>query len=316
MRSVLPSTVAAVLASVLCAGFAHGQQPVPLTKQQCIDADADAQSLRMAGQLREARERLSTCASAECPQMVRDDCNQRMDEVQRATPTIVFSAKDASGQDVVDVKVTVDGQPFADRLDGTALAANPGPHKYVFHFATGADVERSLVLREGEKDRRETIVAAPAAATAVPVVPPEGSAVPATPSPSTPVGSPATEQPAPAGMSKRRLVGWVVGGVGVAGVLVGGVAGLLSFTSWNASKNDCTASTVGKCPNHAQAVLDHDTAVSDATVSTVAFGVGLAALAAGAVILFTAPAEPAATSLQVTPLVGPASGGLLVRGAF
>ena len=239
--------------------------------------------------------------------MVRDDCTQRMDEVVRAMPTIVFTAKDATGQDVVDVKVTVDGKPFADRLDGTALPASPGVHKFVFHFAAGADVERSFVLSEGVKDRHEAIVAPVAAPSpTLTTPPPVATPAPVLPEPSAPVGSPGAEQLPPTGMSKQRLIGWAVGGTGVAGVLA----------SWGISKSSCAGSSTQECPNHAQAVSQHDTAVTDATVSTIAFGVGVAGLAAGAVLLLTAPREASTTALDVTPLVGPSAGGFLVRGAF
>jgi hypothetical protein len=69
----------------------------PLTKAQCIAADTDAQTLRISGKLRAMREKLSVCADASCPGMVRDDCMQRTDELQRMQPTIVFEVKDSRG---------------------------------------------------------------------------------------------------------------------------------------------------------------------------------------------------------------------------
>ncbi|MGO9835169.1 MAG: hypothetical protein ACLP1X_13230, partial [Polyangiaceae bacterium] len=74
-------------------------------------------------------------------------------------------------------------------------------------------------------------------------------------------------------------------------------------------------------PNHAQAVSEHATAASDATVSTVAFVVGGAALATSVLLLVMAPKEspaPATTGsrLQVSPGVGPGGVSLSVLGAF
>jgi hypothetical protein len=44
-----------------------------------------------------------------------------MADLERAQPTVVFDVKDDAGNDLTDVKVTVDGNPLADKLTGTAL---------------------------------------------------------------------------------------------------------------------------------------------------------------------------------------------------
>jgi hypothetical protein len=60
--------------------------------------------------------------------MVRDDCTQRLDELNRQLPTIVFDGKDAAGGDVIAVSVTVDGRLLTERLDGAPLEVDPeGP---------------------------------------------------------------------------------------------------------------------------------------------------------------------------------------------
>ena len=72
-------------------------------------------------------------------------------------------------------------------------------------------------------------------------------------------------------------------------------------------KSHCSTSS---CSNPKQATEDYNTAKTDATASTVAFAAGGAFLAAGAVLWFTAP------SVQVTPVVGSRSGGIVVGGGF
>jgi hypothetical protein len=112
-------------------------------------------------------------------------------------------------------------------------------------------------------------------------------------------------------------VGLVVGGVGIAGLIGGGIFGALASSSWSSSKNECASPT--NCTNHAQAVSDHDSASSMATMSTVSFIVGGVAVAAGAVLFLTAPSSPSsapATGLVIVPGVGPGSGGLLLQGSF
>jgi hypothetical protein len=136
--------------------------------------------------------------------------------------------------------------------------------------------------------------------------PPEGSP-----------SAPATEVGA-GGWSTQKTLALVAGGVGVAGIAVGSVFGLMAHSSWSSSQSECSTSN---CPNRPQAVTDHDSATTSATISTVAFIAGAAALAGGAVLWFTAPrteSPPAATTgrVRVAPGVGPSSAGVLVMGVF
>jgi hypothetical protein len=143
------------------AGVAAADAPAApaaeVTKDQCVDANTKAQSLRRERKFRAAREQLSLCVDVHCPAMVRDDCAQRLDELERVQPTIVFDAKDGSGRDLSEVRVTIDGKPLADKLDGAALAVDPGAHSFTFEVVGQPVVTRNLVLKEGEKLRRERI---------------------------------------------------------------------------------------------------------------------------------------------------------------
>jgi hypothetical protein len=88
---------------------------------------------------------------------VRSECAKHLQEVNAAIPTIVFEAKDPAGNDLVDVKVSVDGKLLVERLDGTAIPLDPGPHKFTFASPSFGSVDKQLVLREGQKDRREQV---------------------------------------------------------------------------------------------------------------------------------------------------------------
>ena len=59
------------------------------TKLECIAANDAAQDLRRTGKLREAREKLALCVSTACPGPVREDCAQRLTEVDGVMPSIV-----------------------------------------------------------------------------------------------------------------------------------------------------------------------------------------------------------------------------------
>src|SRR5215469_5136429 len=113
-------------ASVVLLASLPASAEAEVTKDQCIDANASAQTLRKNGKFREAREQLHLCLDPHCPKLVSRDCATRLDELDLAQPTIVFDAKDRTGNDLGAVKVTVDGRPLVDKLDGTAVPVDPG----------------------------------------------------------------------------------------------------------------------------------------------------------------------------------------------
>lgn len=301
--------VAAAVALVAGAPRAHAE----VTKDQCIDANTQAQSLRRDGKFASARDKLQLCGDPKCPAIIRDDCTQRLDELDRAQPTIVFDAKDGDGHDLVAVQVTVDGQPLAARLEGRALRVDPGAHAFVFTVAGQPPVSQTFVIREGEKERHETIVIGAPTAPAAPVAAPPASAVPvAANPPNTP-----PEQPPSSGLGTQRLLGIGVAGMGVVGIGVGSVFGLLASSAWSSAKSACGGDTA-HCTNVSSANSYKSTTDTDGTISTVGFIAGGVLVAAGAVLFFTGgrhESAPAA-SLWVTPSVGPGQGGAVIRGTF
>ena len=274
-----------------------------LTKDQCVDANTSAQSLRREGKFGAAREQLTLCIDSRCPGIVRYDCTQRLDELERAQPTIVFDAKNVAGDDVVLVHVTVDGGALADILDGRALGVDPGPHVFTFETAGQPATTIRLVLKEGEKDRRERIVLG---------------------TPAEPSSVAAGAAPAATGASRgegQRVAGLVLGAVGLAGVGVGAVFGALTLHDWSSSQSECASPT--KCSNYADAVSDHDRAETAGTISTVGFITGGVLLATGIAVWLTSPSSrdqpgPASASprLQAAPVVAPGLAALSVTGRF
>src|SRR5580658_4532403 len=83
----------------------------------CEAAVSKGQELRDAHKLVEAREQFRICAAPACPAVMRSDCTNWIDEADRAIPTVVLSAKDASGDDLLDVSVSLDGAPLTAKLD-------------------------------------------------------------------------------------------------------------------------------------------------------------------------------------------------------
>jgi hypothetical protein len=301
-RRVLAVTLLAVAPATLASA-----EPLQPTKARCIEANTRAQALRRAGDLSGAREALTVCSQPRCPRIVRDDCASRRDELERVQPTIVFDAKDPDGVDLSAVDVTVDGRPWTAKLDGTALPVDPGEHTFTFELAGQPPVTRKLVLREGEKGRHEEVVIG----TPKPSPPPRAVAAPAPASGPSPHGS-----PTPVG----RPIGLALIGVGAAGVVAGGVFGLLTKGAVDQQSQDCPSAPSCTPAGHANAVSDHDNAVRDGLFSEIGFIAGGVLVAGGAALfLLSKPAtssEQSTSGLVVLPSAGPSGGGISLQGRF
>jgi hypothetical protein len=231
--------------------------------RECIDANESAIRLRKDHKLVAARDQFAICALEACPAEIRAECSARLKDVNDSIPTIVFEAMDSAGNDLTEVEVHVDGKPLVPRLDGTALPLDPGPHTFTFEAANKPFVSKNIVLHEGEKSRHERIVFS-------------AETVQAPPQPKPPVES-----------SGQRTIGFVVAGAGVVSLALGGYFGLRAKSAWSDSQAACAGPT--DCPDHAKAVSDHDKASNAATLSTIFFAAGGAAVALGGVLWFTAP---------------------------
>ncbi len=290
------------LALTLALGSRNASAEV--TKDQCVDANTRAQSLRREGKFGAARDQLALCMNARCPEVVRDDCTQRFDELERAQPTLVFDVKDSAGEDVLLVHVSIDGLPINEPLDGRALVVDPGEHAFTFDAPGGPPTIRRFVLKEGEKARRERIVVAAAAPRTWP-------SQAATPKPPAAPGGPS---PGPT----QRTTGLILGVAGLAGVGVGAVFGALTIDDSSNARSECRSSA--SCSNHEQAVVDHDRAVTAGTISTVGFLAGGALLVSGIVVWLTSPRRAESPSglaaIRLSPSVAPSVTGLSLTGGF
>jgi hypothetical protein len=123
------------------------------------------------------------------------------------------------------------------------------------------------------------------------------------------------------GGSIQRTIGFVVAGVGVAGVAVGAVTGLMAMSKSNDAKNSCPND--GGCSNQA-AVDASKSAKTLGLISTIGFAAGGVGLAAGAALILTAPSAPkpratmkaGGVSMELAPHASPAGVGVDLAGAF
>jgi hypothetical protein len=100
-----------------------------------------------------------------------------------------------------------------------------------------------------------------------------------------------------------RFLPWVAFGVGAAGLVAGGITGVLAIGKHSTLQGECTD---GHCTADKQSDLDSYHSLG--LISTVGFAVGGVGAAAGLVLLLTQPkgegAPPAAQGLRVQPIVG------------
>ena len=281
------------------------------TIDQCLAASEDSLSLRKAGKLGDARKQVLVCASASCPGEVRTECESRLRELNTAQPTLVLEAKDAAGNDLSTVRVTMDGAVLVNSLDGRALAIDPGEHKFKLEISGQTPVERTFIVREGDKERRERVVFGIAPTPPPAPVRPPAPTPPLAPTPTAGVDTPS------AGMSPLVPVGIAVGVVGLAGIGVGTGLFLKASSTLTDSENACQVGTCTVAGRTTALQLQQD-AIDGASNSHIAFVVGGVLAATGVVLVVVGAAKGhSAPAVTVVPAVGLGGArGLAFNGTF
>jgi hypothetical protein len=143
-------------------------EPTAADKASCVRAYEQAQRLRKATKLVAAEEQLSACRAA-CPAALRVDCDQWEADNRARIATLAITAQDRDGRAIRDVRVFVDEELRAPRLDGEPLAVDPGDHVLRFERDSGAPVTERVNLQEGERNHT---IAVRFEASAAPAAPP------------------------------------------------------------------------------------------------------------------------------------------------
>jgi hypothetical protein len=156
---------AALVGALTCATIgaplrAQAADPPP---RACFDAAEQGQALRDQAKLRDARDAFRMCAAATCPALVQRDCAGWLQDVENRIPSLIVTASDPSGNQLIDVSVSVDGKPFATKLDGVSQPVDPGVHVFHFEARDAEPLEQQLVIRDGEKYQKLNVVLKPRA---------------------------------------------------------------------------------------------------------------------------------------------------------
>jgi hypothetical protein len=143
-------TGAAACILVTCASW---RAVFAFDKQTCAVAYENAQQLRSKLKLRRARDQLLICGHSSCPSVVTKDCNAWLEEVEQELTSVVFRVRDARGTEVVNVRISMDGEYLRDKADGSSVFVDPGMHVFRFEAEGVAASEMRQMLRKGDRDR-------------------------------------------------------------------------------------------------------------------------------------------------------------------
>lgn len=263
-------TLRVILATVVLASslrvtstFAAGS-----TKEMCIAAHVNGQDLRRAGNLSGAMSKFEFCAADACPGVVREDCVRRLAEVQRARPTVMFIGKTAESERLPRLRIGVDGA--APRIAAEELITlEPGEHRFDLVAEGFAPMTKRLTLLEGMHIREEIVFSRESRA-----------------------GSAAAETES---SSSRRTISYVVGGVGLASLVVAGVLGGVANGSYREARDHCGPDPRACQPGTEQMLDD----ARDQRTTAFIFAATGAVLVVGALVVWlTAPSAPSANSVS------------------
>jgi hypothetical protein len=180
-------------------------------------------------------------------------------------------------------RVEVDGIDTSASTLLAGIAENPGRHVIVLSVPGGSRETSTVDLVEGDA-KTVTLGAEEAGVVEAP-------------------------KPVVARSNTKRTAGYVLGGIGVAGLIGAGVTGGILVSKHSAINGACPNK---QCSPDGLALIESTKSLN--VVNGVAWGVGLAGLAGGVVLLVLSRGDSAATAVAPTAL--PGGGGLRVTGTF
>lgn len=201
-----------------------------------------------------------------------------------------------------NAEVTIDGDSVPNAALGLGRPVDPGQH--VVKAKADGYLPTEVTFTVAEAGKAEAKLKMEKDPNAVVAPPPPGGEMP-------------PPQGGEKGGSTNKTLAFAAFGVGAAGLLVGGITGIVAV----GKKSDLNGQCIdGKCPATAQDTIDSYNTMG--TLSTVGFIIGGVGVAAGAVLWLTAPksasgalAAPrtATNSRWISPYVGPGAAGVTGR---
>jgi hypothetical protein len=220
-----------------------------------------------------------------------DAASSRAAELEQGLSTLEIKPEASSASGLV---IRLDKEEVPRAMFGTRMNVDPGQH-ILEATAPGYEVWQTTVTIGARNDAKQLLV-------------PPLVAKPLDP----------TQPGAPSGSPVLRTTAYAVGGIGAAGLVAGAVLGGLAVGAAKSVKSECPGNIC--LPAHQGALSSANT---EALASTVALGVGGAALATGIVLFIvsrpSARKDDAPRAAQLVPTFGfgpHGGGGLSVIGRF
>jgi hypothetical protein len=188
----------------------------------------------------------------------------RLQELRGRTPHLVIEVHD------VDASVKVDGD-IVDPGDLRFYAVDPGDHQ--------------ITVTAPAKEPWQTRVRA-----SMPTGEAGGEIAIDVPALARPIGPARVVTIREQGQDARRTIGFVLGGVGVVATAIGAVTGVIILDAKSTANEKCAPGCIDE--EGRDAVTRGETLLP---INAIALGVGVAALAAGALLVFTSAKKPGAT---------------------
>lgn len=277
----IPAFGAACNPSVAAAqpdGAVNGTGPV-VSKIECAASFEQSQRLRQAFKYVEATVEALRCADPGCGAALSEECGKLYNELQAATPSVVFAARSEDGAELTFASISVDGRAEALSIDGAPVLLNPGSHEFTFVAKGFQTFRQSTVVRAGERFR--PIVGVLRRQSPAPFSSPSANTAPAT---------------SAAPRARPTLATYLLGGVGVAGL-----AGFAGLRIAGASEYDDLARSCKPTCSEEQI----DTARRLYTLSYVSLAVGTATSIAAVTLYLTSERESAPhTAVQLRQMPG------------
>ncbi|HRI68336.1 MAG TPA: hypothetical protein PK156_29105 [Polyangium sp.] len=205
----------------------------------------------------------------------------------------------------IGASIWLDDVQLTPAIMANPVRVDPGKHVLVVRKKGREDNRREILLEE--KERTEFV------ATIGEVAKPDSAPVSsATTAPVASSSSPPIRPKPP--MHPRKFAGFVIGGVGVASLLVSAGTGIGALEAHGAlEEQKCGANGTGVCPKDEVSSYKGLFAANAVT-----FGVGLAGVAAGVVLILTAPKNSGSdtSKLSLTPIAVPNGNGIALSGRF
>jgi len=125
----------------------------PEAVSACVDNYKSGLDKESSGHLRQARELFIKCSKASCGSPLREECTTRFTQLSTDIPSIVPVVTDGDGGPQTDVEVRVDGEKLTSSLDGHSFSLDPGVREVSFSKDGRVFATQKVMIVQGQRNR-------------------------------------------------------------------------------------------------------------------------------------------------------------------